>query len=224
MISYDITLISPPVVLAATALPRITSRLTKRIHMLHACYILHLVFGVFCIILCASVTFCHSPLGFCWEQRAFRLCTRQSSKLLFVFLRWGKEKNTMQQKMHKLMPCSSQQIQQIFKLKKSLLHFKVSCRNTPARCDYIEAPGESAKESGLTQEATDPETPVSWQAGPKFDQAKRQNAAKMAKCSCIGKGGLTLSSLSLWCHESLPTLFYCCIDFRNAVEKDQPAQ
>ena len=94
MISYDITLISPPVVLAATALPRITSRLTKRIHMLHACYILHLwyfdVFGVFCIILGASVTFCHPPLGFCWEQRAFRLCTRQSSKLLFVFLRWGK--------------------------------------------------------------------------------------------------------------------------------------
>ena len=98
---FDITLISPPVVLAATALPRITSRLTKRIHMLHACYILHLwyfdVFGVFCIILGASVTFCHPPLGFCWEQRAFRLCTRQSSKLLFVFLRWGKETTTMQQ-------------------------------------------------------------------------------------------------------------------------------
>ena len=59
------------------------------------------VFGVFwCFlhhILCASVTFCHPPLCFCWEQRAFRLCTGQSSKLLFVFLRWGKGKNTMQQ-------------------------------------------------------------------------------------------------------------------------------
>lgn len=115
--------------------------------------------------------------------------------------------------MHKLMPCSSQQIQQIQQMKKSVLHFKVSCRNTPARCDYIEAPGESAKESGLTQEATDPETPVSWQAGPKFDQAKRQRWQ-----SALALARLTLSSLSLWCHERVPTLFYCCIDMHRLPE------
>ena len=128
---YHITLISPPVALAATALPRIASRLTKSI-MKHACYILYLwYFDVYlvCLHICVSATFCHPPLSFCWEQRTFRLCAGQSSKLLFVFLRWGKGKNTTQQtskNMHNLMPCSSQQV---FKLKKSILRFKVCCRN-----------------------------------------------------------------------------------------------
>ena len=156
--------------------------------MLHSALMYFDVYLV-CLHICVSATFCHPPLSFCWEQRTFRLCAGQSSKLLFVFLRWGKGKNTTQQtskNMHNLMPCSSQQV---FKLKKSILRFKVCCRNTPARCDYIEAPGESAKESDLTQDiqATDPETAVSWQAGPKVDQAKRQ---KWQSALALARAGL----------------------------------
>ena len=79
---------------------------------LYVAYMLHsalMVFIWFSHIM--SVTFRHPPLGFCCEQRAFRLCTGQSSKLLFVFLRWENRNNTMQPTStngQNLIPCWSQ--------------------------------------------------------------------------------------------------------------------